>query len=56
MSTAWRLGGRVLLAGTCLKCGRLCTGEFKRHLRNSKDKRAYIDRRCVNCKWGAKRK
>jgi hypothetical protein len=51
----WKLGTRILLAATCLKCGRFCQNkEFGRHRRNYKDKHPYIDRRCVNCKWGAR--
>lgn len=47
-----RLGRRTLLAMTCLKCGKLHQGsEFRYHLRNKKDKYAYIDRRCQKCQW-----
>jgi RNase P subunit RPR2 len=52
LTVAWRLGGRVLLAASCRRCGGLFSGSsFHRHFRNAKDKIAYIDRRCTNCKW-----
>lgn len=54
---AWTLGTRTLIAATCYKCGGLFPGDkFGRHYRNVKDKKPYIDHRCTNCKWGAKRK
>lgn len=47
-----RIGGRTVLAATCLRCGTLTQGSaFRYHLRNAKDKRAYIDRRCGACQW-----
>jgi len=46
------VGTRTLLAATCLSCGILKPGgDFKRHKRNKRDKVAYIDRRCSQCKW-----
>lgn len=57
MREAWRLGGRILLAATCLKCGKLFQGNrFGRHVRSIRDRIAYVDRRCPDCKWGAKLK
>lgn len=54
-TVALRLGGRTLLAMTCYGCGQfLLADRFKRHIRNKKDKVDYIDRRCVNCKWGTR--
>lgn len=51
------LGGRTVLALSCWRCGKLFQGnKFGYHVRNAKDKRAYIDRRCVDCKWGARAK
>lgn len=50
---AWKLGARVLLASSCRRCGKLLPASaFHRHFRNAKDRIAYIDRRCSNCKWG----
>lgn len=50
---AIQLGVRTLLAATCWKCGILMQGtKFARHRRNKRDRFAYVDRRCVNCKWG----
>lgn len=47
-----RIGARTVLAATCLRCGEFVSGAvFRYHLRNSKDKRAYIDRRCGKCQW-----
>lgn len=47
-----RLGARRVLAASCLRCGKFCQGsEFRYHLRNTKDKRAYIDKRCGSCQW-----
>ena len=55
LGLAFTLGGRQLLAMTCWKCGKLMPGaKFGYHLRNRRDHRAYIDRRCTNCKWGSK--
>lgn len=52
-----QLGGRRLIAASCFKCGRLFDGSrFHRHRRNRRDPAAYVDRRCPNCKWGAKLK
>ncbi len=46
------VGGRTVVAATCLRCGHLRDGsEFKRHIRNRRDRVAYIDRRCGQCKW-----
>jgi RNase P subunit RPR2 len=54
---ALALGGRTLLAMTCRRCGNLLPGKaFGFHLRNLRDKRPYVDRRCTNCKWGLKAK
>jgi RNase P subunit RPR2 len=51
------LGSRTLLAASCRKCGKLFPGSaFQWRWRNSRDKAAYIDQRCSNCKWGAKLK
>lgn len=52
-----KLGQRTLLALTCWGCGVLLPGSrFSRHARKLSDRRAYIDRRCANCRWGAKLK
>lgn len=54
---ALALGGRRLLAMSCWRCGKLLPGnKFGYHYRNFKDKRPYVDRRCVDCKWGLKLK
>lgn len=48
-----RLGARTLLAASCRKCGRLFPGAtFQFRVRNHRDRHAYIDQRCTNCKWG----
>jgi RNase P subunit RPR2 len=48
-----RLGGRTLLAATCRRCGKLLPGTaFRFHIRNQRDRIAYVDQRCTNCKWG----
>lgn len=53
--SAWKLGGRALLAASCRRCGKLFPGRvFMRHIRNTKDSVPYIDRRCPDCKWGFK--
>jgi hypothetical protein len=50
-----RLGPRILLAMSCWRCGVLMPGNaFHRYPRKLNDRRPYIDRRCANCKWGAK--
>lgn len=55
MSAAWTLGGRRLVAATCLRCGKMFEGKvYGRHVRKLRDSRPYIDRRCTNCKWGAR--
>jgi hypothetical protein len=55
--SAWKLGGRLLLAASCFRCGKLLPGDnFHRHYRNSRDKAPYIDHRCSDCKWGSKAK
>ena len=42
-----------MLAMTCWRCGKLLPGnKFHYHVRNNRDKRPYVDRRCANCKWG----
>ena len=54
MHSEWALvlGGRTLLAMSCWKCGKLLpANRFHWHVRNLRDKRPYIDRRCVDCKW-----
>lgn len=57
MILAWRLGDRRLLAASCRKCGKLFQGNaFRYHLRNLRDAKPYIDRRCPDCKWGTKLK
>lgn len=57
LPSAFRISGRTVLALTCRKCGQLAPGSaFGRHARKLTDPRTYIDRRCTNCKWGAKRK
>lgn len=54
---ALALGARTLLAMSCWKCGKLLpAGRFGYHTRNQGDKRPYVDRRCVDYKWGAKAK
>lgn len=51
------LGRRTLIAMTCWGCGKFLPGStYGFHTRNVRDKSAYIDRRCTNCKWGAKLK
>lgn len=51
------LGQRTLVAMSCDKCRKLLPGHrFDRHVRKASDPRRYIDRRCVDCRWGAKRK
>ncbi len=51
------VGHRTLLAASCLGCGKLFPGSAFRYFpRRLNDRRAYIDRRCPNCKWGAKLK
>jgi len=55
MRSEWALvlGERTLLAMTCWRCGKLLPGnKFHYHVRNNRDKRPYVDRRCANCKWG----
>jgi RNase P subunit RPR2 len=48
-----RLGARTVLAASCRKCGKLFQGNvFGYRFRNKRDRFAYIDQRCVNCKWG----
>ena len=48
-----RIGNRTVLAASCRKCGTLVSGKsFHWSVRNRRDKHAYIDQRCVNCKWG----
>jgi len=50
-----RLGSRTLLAASCIRCGRFLPGsQFHWHVRNRRDSKAYIDRRCPDCKWGVK--
>ncbi len=40
---------------TCWRCGKFLQGsKFGYHLRKPRDKHAYVDRRCVDCKWGIK--
>lgn len=40
---------------SCRRCGKFLSGsKFGYHLRNIRDKYSYIDRRCVDCKWGVK--
>jgi RNase P subunit RPR2 len=52
---ALQLAGRPLIAMTCYGCGKFLPGEkFKRHSRNTRDKVEYVDRRCVDCKWGSR--
>lgn len=47
-----RIGARTVLAATCLRCGELRPGSaFRYHRRNTRDKKAYIDRRCGTCQW-----
>lgn len=54
---AWKLGGRRLLGLSCVRCGKFLPGEkFKSHRRNSKDQIEYVDRRCLDCKWGSRAK
>jgi len=49
------LGSRRLLAATCWRCGKFLQGnKFHWHYRNRRDKAPYIDRRCVDCKWGSR--
>lgn len=51
------LGRRTVVAMTCWGCGKLFpAASFGFHIRNSRDRVPYIDRRCVNCKWGWKAK
>lgn len=51
------IGNRTILAATCLGCGKFMQGNsFGRHARRRLDIRAYVDLRCVSCKWGAKLK
>lgn len=47
-----RIGPRMVVAATCLKCGELFSGHrFGRHIRKAGEV-PYIDRRCPDCKWG----
>jgi hypothetical protein len=47
------LGNRTLLAASCRKCGKFMQGNvFDYRLRKARDRVAYIDQRCTNCKWG----
>lgn len=49
------LGARRLLAATCRKCGALLPGSaFAFRVRNMRDRHAYIDQRCGNCRFGHK--
>jgi phage FluMu protein Com len=51
------IGNRTVLALSCGKCAKLLPGSaYGYHTRNFRDKAAYIDRRCPDCKWGAKLK
>lgn len=51
------LGNRTLLAASCLRCGKLYSGKtFDWRVRNMRDRHPYIDQRCVDCKWGTRRK
>lgn len=52
---AFELGTRTLIAATCWGCGKFLPGSmFGRHVRNHRDRSAFIDRRCSNCRWAAK--
>ncbi len=48
-----RVGPRTLLAATCRLCHRFKpASQFRRFIRNPRDRHAYWDLRCFNCKWG----
>jgi RNase P subunit RPR2 len=47
------IGSRTVLAASCRKCGKMVQGKtFDYRIRKLRDRVAYIDQRCVNCKWG----
>lgn len=46
------IGPRTVVAASCLRCGALRDGTaFRRHRRNRRDRIAYIDLRCGECRW-----
>jgi RNase P subunit RPR2 len=48
---ALQIGRRVVLAMTCWRCGHLLPGDvFDRYARR-RGQRAYVDRRCRECRW-----
>jgi hypothetical protein len=50
-----RIGNRILLAASCLGCGKFIQGNrFDCRPRRRLDIRSYYDLRCGSCKWGAK--
>lgn len=51
---AGRIGRRLLLGATCLRCGHFFQGAaFKRRSRRYGEP-AYLDLRCASCTWGIK--